>query len=58
MLPDIPMTLKELYTELEPEVEKAWGQEVERRLAELESGKVQAIPGEEVMARMRKIVGL
>jgi putative addiction module component (TIGR02574 family) len=39
-------------------VEEAWGREIDRRLDELESGKVQAIPGEEVMARVRRIVGL
>ena len=42
----------------EPAVEEAWGREIDRRLDELESGKVQAIPGEEVMARVRRIVGL
>jgi putative addiction module component (TIGR02574 family) len=39
-------------------VEAAWGREIDRRLAELDSGKVQAIPGEQVMAEIRKIVGL
>jgi putative addiction module component (TIGR02574 family) len=39
-------------------IEAAWGREIDRRLAELESGKVQAIPGEQVMAEIRKIVGL
>ena len=36
----------------------AWAEEVERRLAEIRSGQVQGIPGEEVMARARKLVGL
>jgi len=39
-------------------VEEAWGREIDRRLAEIESGQVQGIPGEEVMAKARKIVGL
>jgi putative addiction module component (TIGR02574 family) len=39
-------------------IEAAWGREIDRRLAELDSGKVQAIPGEQVMAEIRKIVGL
>ena len=36
------------------EVEDAWKEEVERRIDEVESGKVELIPGEEVFARMRK----
>ena len=42
---------------LDPEIEKAWGDEALRRLKEIEEGKVQLIPGEEVMARARKIIG-
>ena len=42
---------------LDPKVEKAWGDEALRRLEEIESGKVKLIPGEEVMARARKIIG-
>ena len=43
--------------DLDPEIEKAWGDESLRRLAEMESGAVKPIPGEEVMARARKIIG-
>jgi putative addiction module component (TIGR02574 family) len=46
-----------LHTDVEPEIEDAWKQETRRRLAELESGKVQAIPGDVVSNRIRKIVG-
>ena len=46
-----------LHTDVEPEIETAWKQETRRRLAELESGKVQAVPGEVVSNRIRKIVG-
>ena len=46
-----------LHTDVEPEIESAWKHETRRRLAELESGKVQAIPGEVVSRRIRKIVG-
>lgn len=42
----------------DPEIEKAWGDEALRRLKEIEEGKVQMIPGEQVMAEIRKIVGL
>jgi putative addiction module component (TIGR02574 family) len=46
-----------LHTGVEPEIESAWKQETRRRLAELENGKVQAVPGEVVSRRIRKIVG-
>ena len=46
-----------LHTDVEPEVETAWKRETRRRLAELENGKVQAIPGDVVSSRIRKIVG-
>jgi len=42
----------------DPEIEKAWGDEALRRIEEIESGKVKLIPGEQVMAEIRKIVGL
>ena len=42
---------------IDPEIEKAWGDEAMRRLEEMESGKVKPIPAEEVMARARKIIG-
>jgi putative addiction module component (TIGR02574 family) len=41
-----------------PDVEAAWKKEIDRRLAEIESGQVQCVPGEEVMARVRKTIGL
>ena len=40
----------------DPELEIAWGREIRRRVAEIEAGKVQGIPGEEVSARVRRIV--
>jgi putative addiction module component (TIGR02574 family) len=43
--------------DIDPQIEKAWNDEAHRRLAELESGQVQAIPGDEVSARIRQIVG-
>jgi putative addiction module component (TIGR02574 family) len=46
-----------LHTDIEQEIEESWKQETRRRLAELESGKVQAIPGEIVSNRIHKIVG-
>jgi putative addiction module component (TIGR02574 family) len=41
----------------EPEIEAAWKAEIGRRIEEIQSGKVQGVPGEEVSARVRKIVG-
>lgn len=43
-----------LEMEPEPEITEAWKVEVRRRLEELDSGKVQPIPGEEVMRRLRE----
>lgn len=43
--------------DIDPAVEKAWDDEVMRRLKEIEDGKVQLIPGEVVSAKMRKILG-
>ncbi len=40
-----------------PEIEAAWNIEIDRRIDEIQSGKVQGIPGEEVSARIRKIIG-
>ncbi|HEY5551897.1 MAG TPA: addiction module protein [Opitutaceae bacterium] len=42
---------------VDPKIEKAWGDEAMRRLKEIEDGKVKLIPGEQVMARARKIIG-
>jgi len=39
--------------EEDKEIEEAWAQEVERRIAEVESGAVQLIPIEEALARVR-----
>ena len=44
--------------DIDPKIEKAWGDEAMHRLEEMESGKVKGIPGEQVMAEIRKIVGL
>jgi putative addiction module component (TIGR02574 family) len=52
------LLLVDTFTEPDPQVEAAWGREIDRRIAELDSGAVKGIPAEEVMARVRKIVGL
>ena len=40
-----------------PTIDFAWKQETRRRVAEIESGAVTGISGEEVSARIRNIVG-
>ena len=37
------------------ELDAAWNTEIERRLAEFDSGEVQAVSAEEVFAKARKI---
>ncbi|MGA2658348.1 MAG: addiction module protein [Verrucomicrobiota bacterium] len=41
----------------DPEIESAWRTEVDRRVEEIQSGKVQGLSPEEVSARIRKIMG-
>ena len=50
--------LAESFAQPDPEVERAWKMETRRRVAEIESGAVKGIPGEQVMAELRKTVGL
>ena len=38
----------------ESEIDKKWSEEAKRRLAELRSGQVQAIPGDEIFAAVWK----
>jgi hypothetical protein len=38
-------------------VDGAWRSEVQRRVAELESGQVQGIPMDETLAKARKLIG-
>ena len=46
-----------LHTGTDSDIEESWKKETRRRLAELENGQVQPIPGEVVSERIRKIVG-
>ena len=43
---------------IEPSIAAAWNAETDRRIAEIESGKVKGVPLEESLARARKIAGL
>jgi putative addiction module component (TIGR02574 family) len=42
---------------MEAGVAEAWRQETRRRIEEIQRGNVQGIPGEEVSAGIRKILG-
>ena len=48
--------LSSLDTTLDPDVDAAWQQEVARRLDEVQSGKVETIPWEEVQQKGRKLL--
>jgi len=38
-------------------LDRVWAEEAERRIDELDSGKVQALPGEQVFGEIRKWLG-
>jgi putative addiction module component (TIGR02574 family) len=40
-----------------PEIEAAWKTEIDRRIAEIESGKVQGVSPEVIAGRIQKILG-
>jgi hypothetical protein len=42
----------------DPKLDPLWAAETPRRLEEIRSGKVQSIPGEPVMAELRRRYGL
>ena len=41
----------------DPDVEEAWRLEIERRVAQIDRGEVDLIPGDEVFARLRRRLG-
>jgi len=45
--------LRSVHGDDESTFEEEWGPEIERRIAEIDEGKVQLLPGDEVMARLR-----
>jgi putative addiction module component (TIGR02574 family) len=48
---------KDLHTGDDPKIEAAWKSEINRRIEEIQTGKVAGVPGEEVLAEVRKIIG-
>jgi hypothetical protein len=47
--------LRAKYDEVDPSVDKAWQEETRRRIADMESGKVQGIRLEGTLAKAREI---
>ena len=54
----IEQLIADTAKDIDPKIEKAWTDTALRRLAEIESGKEKLIPGDQVAAEIRKIVGL
>ena len=51
------LLLESLEQEVDEDVETAWRDEIERRLAELDADGVNLVPWEEVKAKLRKSTG-
>ncbi len=47
-------SLLRTFNSIEPEIDGKWIDVARRRLSELRSGKVEAIPGEEVFAKVKR----
>ncbi len=45
--------LESLEEPEQTEIDAAWAEEIERRIREIDEGRVKLIPGEEVLARLR-----
>ncbi|HEX4964268.1 MAG TPA: addiction module protein [Thermoanaerobaculia bacterium] len=48
--------LKSVEDEADPEYERLWMEEIERRLREVDEGTVESIPAEEVFARLKETI--
>ena len=46
------LLIESLETEVDPDVEEAWHKEIERHLAELDSGTAKTVPWETVRAEL------
>jgi hypothetical protein len=49
--------LRAKYGEVDPSVDRAWHDETQHRIADMESGKVQGVPLDDMLAKARKITG-
>jgi len=50
-------TLLESFNPPDSQIDKLWAKEANRRLADLQSGRVKPIPAEEVFSNIRKKLG-
>lgn len=50
----IEKLLESLNQTIDPEIDRLWAEEAERRVLQVEEGKAQLISGEEVFARIRE----
>jgi putative addiction module component (TIGR02574 family) len=50
----IDRILASLNLPTRPDIDKMWAEEAERRVAQIDRGEVQLIPGEEVFAKIRR----
>ncbi|HHE31925.1 MAG TPA: addiction module antitoxin RelB [Chlorobaculum parvum] len=50
----IEKLLESLNQTIDPEIDRLWAEEAERRILQVEEGKAQLISGEEVFARIRE----
>jgi len=48
--------LASLHKQPDPEIEAAWGEEIRRRIEEIESGKAKLVPAQEVFDEIRKML--
>lgn len=46
------LLIESLESEVDPDVEEAWRKEIERRVAELDSGTVETVPWETLRAKL------
>ena len=46
--------LASLNLPTQPEIDRLWAEEAERRVAEIDAGKVKLVPGEEVFSKIRR----
>ena len=50
----VEQLLKSLNLPTQPEVDRLWAKEAERRIAQIEKGKVKLVSGEKVFSDIRK----
>ena len=49
------LLIESLESEVDPDVEEAWREEIARRVAELDSGTVETVPWETVRAKLLRL---